>query len=44
MQDRHDQEPPERSRTAEQHWGPADSLFPRLHRQSSLLAAAEAWA
>ncbi|PPG80259.1 MULTISPECIES: hypothetical protein [unclassified Rathayibacter] len=42
MQDRHDQEPPERSRTAEQHWGPADSLFPRLHRQSSLLAAAEA--
>ncbi|PPF29988.1 hypothetical protein C5D07_13305 [Rathayibacter tritici] len=44
MQDQHDQDPLERSRTAERHWGPADSLLPRLDRQRALLAAADALA
>lgn len=44
MQNQYDQDPPERSGTTEQRWGPAESLFARLRRQRTLLAAADALA
>lgn len=42
MQNQRDQDPLQRARTAEPHWGPADTVETRLRRQAALLAAADA--